>query len=261
MPGSEKRIKMDFYMTHFMPFRYGDNDVIDVIKIIKVYNKVAMNNRAEEFTFALLPEFGDIINVESYNLGICRTSDIHIDIHFDQKLYDLLQIKIDDYLNGRISDILVYINGMPVILTKINTYYVIDSLDNLRPAMPFDKLRPAMPFSTKYSSMLLENIAMINNKDLEITNVIFRNPATIVFWNDNTKTIVKCQNGDTYDKEKGLAMCIAKKYLGNEKRYYKTLRTWLEPKKKKDKPKKEEPIKKKTTKRKPRKSKSTKSTS
>lgn len=251
MPNSERRIKMDLHMTctHFTPFKYGDNDVI---KIVKWYSKSAMNERKEEFTFALLPEFGDTINVEGYSIGIYGIHNIRIDIHFDQKLFDLLQININDYLECISGDVSIYINEMPVILTKMNVYYVINSLDNLI---------PATPFNTKYSSMLLENIAMINNKDLEITNVIFSNPATIVFWNDNTKTIVKCQNGDTYDKEKGLAMCITKKYLGNEKRYYKTLRKWLEPKKKKDKPKKEEPIKKKTTKRKPRKTKSTKSTS
>lgn len=50
----------------------------------------------------------------------------------------------------------------------------------------------------------------------EIKDVIFNNPATIVFWADGSKTIVKCQNGDTYSKETGLAMAIAKKAYGNK---------------------------------------------
>ena len=45
----------------------------------------------------------------------------------------------------------------------------------------------------------------------EIKNVIFNDPATIVFWKDGTKTVVKCQDGDEFDPEKGLAMAIAKK--------------------------------------------------
>ena len=56
-------------------------------------------------------------------------------------------------------------------------------------------------------------------RDLEIEKVIFNHPATIVFWNDGTKTVVKAQEGDGWDMEKGLAMCIAKKMLGLKKFY------------------------------------------
>ena len=48
-----------------------------------------------------------------------------------------------------------------------------------------------------------------------IKNVIFDEPATIVYWVDGSKTVVICQEGDIYDEEKGLAMAIAKKALGN----------------------------------------------
>lgn len=63
---------------------------------------------------------------------------------------------------------------------------------------------------------------------LEIKNVIFNNPATIVFWKDGTKTVVKCQEEDTYDPEKGLAMAITKKALGNKGNYCNELKKWLE---------------------------------
>ena len=52
--------------------------------------------------------------------------------------------------------------------------------------------------------------------DPKINRVIFNDPATIVFWNDGTKTVVKCMEGDTYSKEVGLAMCISKKMLGDK---------------------------------------------
>lgn len=48
-----------------------------------------------------------------------------------------------------------------------------------------------------------------------IKNVRFNEPATIVYWEDGTKTVVVCQEGDIYDEEKGLAMAISKKALGN----------------------------------------------
>lgn len=52
-----------------------------------------------------------------------------------------------------------------------------------------------------------------------IKDVIFSEPATIVFWKDGTKTVVKCQN-EEYDPEKGIAMAIAKKVYGNGYHYY-----------------------------------------
>lgn len=60
-----------------------------------------------------------------------------------------------------------------------------------------------------------------------ITNVIFNDPATIVFWADKTKTVVKCEENDIYDPEKGLAMAIVKKMLGNQGNYYNTIKKWL----------------------------------
>ena len=61
-----------------------------------------------------------------------------------------------------------------------------------------------------------------------IKNVIFNEPATIVFWSDDTKTVVKCQDGDVYDPEKGLAMAIVKKSLGNKGNYCNQLKPWLD---------------------------------
>lgn len=62
-----------------------------------------------------------------------------------------------------------------------------------------------------------------------ITNVIFNPPATIVFWSDRTKTVVKCNyDYEDYDPEKGLAMAIAKKTIGDNKRaYYHTFLHWM----------------------------------
>ena len=59
-----------------------------------------------------------------------------------------------------------------------------------------------------------------------IKNVIFNDPATIVFWSDNTKTVVKAKN-EPFDPEKGLAMAISKRALGNEGNYYNEIKKWL----------------------------------
>lgn len=60
-----------------------------------------------------------------------------------------------------------------------------------------------------------------------IKNVIFNDPATIVFWADGTKTVVKAQGDDKFDPEKGLAMAISKKALGNKGNYCNELKKWL----------------------------------
>lgn len=60
-----------------------------------------------------------------------------------------------------------------------------------------------------------------------IQNVIFNDPATIVFWADGTKTVVKCQEGDIYSPETGLAMAISKKALGNQGNYCEVFKKWL----------------------------------
>lgn len=75
--------------------------------------------------------------------------------------------------------------------------------------------------------------ALINSKfgvpksTMAIKNVIFHDPATIVYWADGTKTVVKCQPGDIFDPEKGLAMAIAKRVYGDNGRYFELFKKWL----------------------------------
>lgn len=73
----------------------------------------------------------------------------------------------------------------------------------------------------------LKSCKNINTRAMTIKKVIFNDPATIVIWADDTKTVVKAQNNETYDPEKGLAMAIAKKALGNEGKYYNEIKKWV----------------------------------
>lgn len=59
-----------------------------------------------------------------------------------------------------------------------------------------------------------------------IEKVIFNDPATIILWKDGTKTVVQAQ-GEDFDPEKGMAMAIAKKALGNKGNYYDVFKEWL----------------------------------
>lgn len=76
---------------------------------------------------------------------------------------------------------------------------------------------------TKHSS-----IESNSPKDGYIDQVWF-NPAkgtTVVRWIDGSKTMVRCQEGEPFDKEKGLALCYMKRTLGNKGNFNETLKKW-----------------------------------
>jgi hypothetical protein len=75
-------------------------------------------------------------------------------------------------------------------------------------------------------SIFQESNARSRKKNI-IKNVIFNDPATIVIWGDGTKTVVKCQEGDEYNAELGLAMCISKKYFGNKDNFNEVFKKWI----------------------------------
>lgn len=52
-------------------------------------------------------------------------------------------------------------------------------------------------------------------KTFEVEDILVNGPATIVFWADGTKTVVKWGAEDLYDAEKAVAMCFMKKALGS----------------------------------------------
>lgn len=60
-----------------------------------------------------------------------------------------------------------------------------------------------------------------------VKKVIFNDPATIVFWSDGSKTVVKCSFNDIYDPEKGMAMAFVKKMFGNDNSFHKLFTKWL----------------------------------
>ena len=83
----------------------------------------------------------------------------------------------------------------------------------------------------RYATLIDEDRARAKEKikeyeKMKIENVIFNDPATIVFWRDGSKTVVKAKD-EPYDPEKGLAMAIAKKAYGNEGNYYNEFKKFI----------------------------------
>lgn len=69
----------------------------------------------------------------------------------------------------------------------------------------------------------------VNPEDVlpDIERVIFNDPATVVYWDDGSKTVVKCQPGDTFSTEVGLMAAMLKRFMGNDNTYNKVLNFWL----------------------------------
>lgn len=84
------------------------------------------------------------------------------------------------------------------------------SMENIRRqlGLPVCKELPTLKFDSPYGGRV-PNLSK---------PPIFNPPATICYWTDGTRTVVKCQEGDTYSPEAGLALCYMKKVLGNTSR-------------------------------------------
>ena len=87
------------------------------------------------------------------------------------------------------------------------------------------KIEERRPLNMYYNTKYVTRNYMTCTDELPvIKNVIFNDPATIVFWSDGTKTVVKCMEGKEFNTWDGLAMAICKKLFG--KKFKKTFRTW-----------------------------------
>ena len=107
---------------------------------------------------------------------------------------------------------------------KLPRSYRRDNLDAL--VYGYDYIKGSDNSQSKNQKMTERSNYMPTDIRRLIKKVKFNPPATIVFWTDNTKTVVKCK-GEDYDPEKGLAMCISKKVLGNKGNYYEVFKKWL----------------------------------
>lgn len=137
----------------------------------------------------------------------------------------------DDLMKTRGEAMLVVNNTLqPVEVLEVHT----DRLDNVdikavaligeRARYLSARFRDRMRLSY---GMVSANPFLVDVKNPSIKKVIFNDPATVVIWSDNTKTVVKCQPGDVYSKELGLAMCISKKYLGNKGNFNEEFKKWI----------------------------------
>lgn len=122
---------------------------------------------------------------------------------------DICPVDLDYYHKPDNTSLAVNTGGYEIGI-KCSDYTIYDSCDYIA--------HDSMAIVKAFDSWCMSNL---------IKRVIFSDPCTIVLWADGTKTIVRCTD-EKFDKEKGLAMCIAKKSLGNKGKYYDVFKKWIE---------------------------------
>ena len=90
--------------------------------------------------------------------------------------------------------------------------------------------------SIDYKSLSLDKVPQI--PQLAPTKIIHSGPCTIVFWNDKTKTIVRCSENDIYDEYAAFCSALAIKMYGNNSKLKKMIKKVT----REEKPKKEEQV-------------------
>lgn len=58
-------------------------------------------------------------------------------------------------------------------------------------------------------------LKMESSMNMAPKEVIFAPPATIVYWQDGSRTVVKCGEEDEFSEEIGFVLCFMKKWFGN----------------------------------------------
>jgi hypothetical protein len=82
------------------------------------------------------------------------------------------------------------------------------------------KRRFEVKMSENTSSYVFVNCGVtFNQEHFRPSKVIFNPPYTILYWEDNTKTIVKCGDKDEFNEEVGVAMAISKRICGERGKF------------------------------------------
>lgn len=185
-------IKADDYIYNEW-VRYQENDIKSILKYgrnDKMTDKLTMEEIVNDLNEAL-SAFGRVINVEmkaSANMVACTEVTFEF---FTNRIAS----RLDDVTI--IRDIVLgidYIRQCYIAMNYINntiTLYLVFG----------NERRTDMP---------------VKRPSTIIKKVMFNGPATIVYWADDTKTIVKCMEGEKFDPEKGLAMAICKRLYGDD---------------------------------------------
>lgn len=142
--------------------------------------------------------------------GLSNPNNIHGDFYFRSE--DL--VVVDEKMYPFFIDKLQPIEKPEFLNTKLN---IKDEMHLQTDSLVFNLMQADLNYRKCKSNLRIDSIE----------KVMFNPPATIIFWKDGSKTVVKCRDDEEFDHEKGLAMAITKKALGNKRNYYETFWKFL----------------------------------
>lgn len=176
--------------------------------------------RRDEIVVSGMWIFKEMINTLQYKFGNINKDNCHWVINQENfyKICEICKINGFDDLERDIE----LNKSNRITINGINVSFTYDSDSIVNPLLFEIKLVYKKPilhhiYANNYLNFFSNNIP-------EVKKVIFNDPATIVYWKDGTKTVVKCQDGDVFDSEKGFAMAFLKKCWGNKGNFNDKLR-------------------------------------
>lgn len=166
--------------------------------------------RRDEINASGMRIFKEMFNTLQHKFGNINKDDCYWQIN-SRSFYKICEICT---MMGFDFERDIECNKNRVTINGINVLFTYDSDSIYEPLLFEIKLVYKKPilhhiYANNYLNFFSNNIP-------EVKKVIFNDPATIVYWKDETKTVVKCQEGDDFDPEKGFAMAFIKKCWGNK---------------------------------------------
>lgn len=166
--------------------------------------------RRDEINASGMQIFKEMLNTLQHKFGNINKNDCYwvINSRSFYKICEICEMNGFDFERDiERNKKLVTINGIDVLFTYDSDSIYEPLLFEIK--LVYKKAILHHIYANNYLNFLSNNIP-------EVKKVIFNDPATIVYWKDGTKTVVKCQNGDDFDPEKGFAMAFLKKCWGNK---------------------------------------------
>ena len=107
-------------------------------------------------------------------------------------------------------------------------YGMMDYLPRGTVTVIFNKF-PSQPFTFNPDDLALVDVPILEGFIMKntipgIKKIIYNGRKTIILWEDNTKTIVSCREGDIFDPYMGFCAAVMKKLFGSTSKIKKTIK-------------------------------------
>lgn len=216
-------MKVELYFTEKNPFNPWEYQLIGKPTKVELISRSYNQNERIYVDFNIDQiSLNAISNQKRYFLLIGESSSRYCIVLFRCHSYITLSNTMGAHtceISGKIINAIEGDGNMPVISDGRSGTFGTFDLDRVT---RIARNEPQRGYIIQYPVLYADNIFSPKFKVMEcISKIIFNPPATVIYWSDGTKTTCKAMDGDTFSKEIGVAMCIAKKFFGNSRSQFK----------------------------------------